>query len=60
MIHPNSSLFEDLPRWVIYHELVFTTKEFMRNTIEIENKWLLEVSKDKLNGIVCLCKIIRK
>jgi hypothetical protein len=43
MIHPNSSLFEDLPRWVIYHELVFTTKEYMRNTIEIENKWLLEV-----------------
>lgn len=30
MIHPNSSLFEELPRWVIYHELVFTTKEFMR------------------------------
>jgi len=44
MIHPNSSLFEDLPRWVIYHELVFTTKEYMRNTIEIENKWLLEVA----------------
>jgi hypothetical protein len=54
MIHPNSSLFEDLPRWVIYHELVFTTKEFMRNTIEIENKWLLEVSKDKLTISVCL------
>ena len=30
MIHPNSMLFEDLPRWVLYHELVFTTKEFMR------------------------------
>merc|ERR1739845_239554 len=43
-IHPNSALFEDLPRWVIYHELVFTTKEFMRNIIEIENKWLLEVA----------------
>jgi len=44
MIHPNSALFEDLPRWVIYHELVFTTKEYMRNTVEIENKWLLEVA----------------
>ena len=30
MIHPNSSLFQEQPRWVIYHELVFTTKEFMR------------------------------
>ncbi|TRY67582.1 hypothetical protein TCAL_05513 [Tigriopus californicus] len=44
MIHPNSSMFEDLPRWVIYFELVFTTKEFMRNVIEIKNDWLLEVA----------------
>ncbi|GFG40919.1 hypothetical protein Cfor_11095 [Coptotermes formosanus] len=44
MIHPNSSMFEDLPRWVIYHELVFTTKEFMRQVMEIESKWLLEVA----------------
>ncbi len=44
MIHPNSSMFEDLPRWVIYHELVFTTKEYMRNIIEIRNEWLLEVA----------------
>uniref|UniRef100_A0A674EE47 RNA helicase n=1 Tax=Salmo trutta TaxID=8032 RepID=A0A674EE47_SALTR len=29
-VHPNSSLFEEQPRWLIYHELVFTTKEFMR------------------------------
>lgn len=44
MIHPNSALFEDLPRWVLYHELVFTTKEFMRQVIDIESKWLLEVA----------------
>lgn len=44
MVHPNSMLFEDLPRWVLYHELVFTTKEFMRQVIEIESKWLLEVA----------------
>lgn len=44
MIHPNSALFEDLPRWVLYHELVFTTKEFMRQVTEIESKWLLEVA----------------
>lgn len=44
MIHPNSSLFEELPRWVLYHELVFTTKEYMRQVIEIESKWLLEVA----------------
>ncbi|CRK93483.1 CLUMA_CG007019, isoform A [Clunio marinus] len=44
MIHPNSALFEELPRWVLYHELVFTTREFMRQVIEIESKWLLEVA----------------
>lgn len=44
MIHPNSCLFEDLPRWIVYHELVFTTKEFMRQVAEIESKWLLEVA----------------
>ncbi|GBM13433.1 Pre-mRNA-splicing factor ATP-dependent RNA helicase DHX16 [Araneus ventricosus] len=43
-IHPNSALFEDLPRWLVYHELVLTTKEFMRQVIEIEGVWLLEVA----------------
>lgn len=43
-IHPNSSLFEEQPKWVIYHELVLTSKEFMRQSIEIESKWLVEVA----------------
>ncbi|KAJ6652892.1 hypothetical protein lerEdw1_010550 [Lerista edwardsae] len=43
-VHPNSSLFEEQPRWLIYHELVFTTKEFMRQIIEIDSTWLLEVA----------------
>lgn len=30
-IHPGSSISKEvLPRWVIYHELVLTSKEFMR------------------------------
>ncbi len=37
-------MFEALPKWVIYHELVFTTKEFMRNVIEINPEWLLEIA----------------
>ena len=43
-IHPHSALFEKNPRWVVYHELVFTTKEYIRNVIEIDNAWLLEVA----------------
>jgi len=44
LIHPQSALFEDVPRWLIYHELVLTTKEYMRQVITIENKWLLQVA----------------
>lgn len=49
-IHPNSCLFETLPRWIIYHELVFTTKEYMRQIIEIENSWLVEVAPHYYNA----------
>uniref|UniRef100_A0A915MJ30 RNA helicase n=1 Tax=Meloidogyne javanica TaxID=6303 RepID=A0A915MJ30_MELJA len=42
--HPNSCLFEDRPRWVIYYELVFTSKEFMREIIECDPKWIAEVA----------------
>jgi len=37
-------MFEALPKWVIYHELVLTTKEFMRSIIDIDPKWLLEIA----------------
>ena len=29
-IHPSSGLAKELPRWLVYFELVFTTKEYMR------------------------------
>ena len=29
-IHPSSALFQHQPDWVVYHELVLTTKEYMR------------------------------
>lgn len=44
MIHPNSSLFEEDPKFVLYHELVLTTKEYMRQAIEIDPKWLIEIA----------------
>lgn len=43
-IHPTSSLFDFSPKWVVYHELVLTTKEYMRNVSEIDCSWLLEVA----------------
>ncbi|KAG0320149.1 hypothetical protein BGZ99_004671 [Dissophora globulifera] len=51
LIHPSSSLYQINPRWVVYFELVLTSKEFMRVVMEIESEWLKEVAphyyKDK-------------
>ena len=30
------------PEWVVYHELVLTTKEYMREVTAIDAKWLVE------------------
>eukprot|EP00178_Gracilaria_changii_P019156 TRINITY_DN556_c0_g1_i1.p1 TRINITY_DN556_c0_g1~~TRINITY_DN556_c0_g1_i1.p1 ORF type:complete len:1177 (+),score=185.36 TRINITY_DN556_c0_g1_i1:16196-19726(+) len=43
-IHPSSSLFHAQPEWVIYHEVVLTTKEYMREVMAIEGKWLVELA----------------
>lgn len=43
-IHPSSCLFQKQPDWIIYHELVFTTKEYMREVLAIEPKWLVELA----------------
>ena len=49
-IHPNSCLFESLPRWAVNHELVLNTKEYMRQVVEIENSWLVEVAPHYYNA----------
>jgi ATP-dependent RNA helicase DHX8/PRP22 len=43
-IHPSSALFQRQPDWVIYHELILTTKEYMRECCIIEPKWLTELA----------------
>jgi ATP-dependent RNA helicase DHX8/PRP22 len=43
-IHPSSALFQKNPEWLIYHELVLTTKEYMRNVLVVEPKWLVELA----------------
>lgn len=43
-IHPSSALFNKNPEWVLYHELILTTKEYMRNVIAIDAKWLVELA----------------
>ncbi|KAH9748944.1 putative pre-mRNA-splicing factor ATP-dependent RNA helicase DEAH9 [Citrus sinensis] len=43
-IHPSSVLFRVNPKWVIYHSLVSTDRQYMRNVISIDPSWLLEVA----------------
>jgi ATP-dependent RNA helicase DHX8/PRP22 len=43
-IHPSSALFQKNPEWVIYHELVLTTKEYMRSILVIDPRWLTELA----------------
>ncbi|KAK5669860.1 hypothetical protein QVD99_004236 [Batrachochytrium dendrobatidis] len=44
-IHPSSSLNGlEKPKWIVYFELVYTTREFVRQVIEIQPDWLMEVA----------------
>ncbi|GAA5925998.1 uncharacterized protein JCM15063_005180 [Sporobolomyces koalae] len=43
-LHPSSSLFNRAPEWCVYHELVLTSREYMREVTAIEPKWLTEVA----------------
>ncbi|KAJ7968665.1 putative ATP-dependent RNA helicase [Quillaja saponaria] len=43
-IHPSSVLFRVNPKWVIYHSLVSTDRQYMRNVISIDPSWLLEAA----------------
>ncbi|EMS49798.1 putative pre-mRNA-splicing factor ATP-dependent RNA helicase [Triticum urartu] len=43
-IHPRSALFHQQPEWVIYNEIVMTTKEYMREVTAINPAWLVELA----------------
>lgn len=45
-VHPSSTLFgtNPPPKWVLYHELVLTSKEFMRSVMPVQPEWLGEVA----------------
>ncbi|PVU98746.1 hypothetical protein BB559_001319 [Furculomyces boomerangus] len=43
-IHPSSTMLEEKPKWIVYYELVLTSKEYMRQVIEIKPEWLIELA----------------
>jgi ATP-dependent RNA helicase DHX8/PRP22 len=43
-MHPGSALFNAQPEWVVYHTIVQTSKEYMREVTAIDPKWLVELA----------------
>lgn len=43
-IHPSSALFQRGPDWVIYNDVVITTRAYMREVTIIDPKWLVELA----------------
>ena len=50
-IHPSSALFNHQPQWVLYHQLVLTSKEYMREVMAIDPRWLLELAPNFYAGV---------
>jgi pre-mRNA-splicing factor ATP-dependent RNA helicase DHX38/PRP16 len=44
-LHPSSALYGlgYTPDYIVYHELVFTTKEYMQCVTAVEPEWLAEL-----------------
>jgi hypothetical protein len=40
-------MLEKRPKWLVYFELVLTSKEYMRQVMEIQPTWLLDGKKKK-------------
>jgi len=47
-IHP-SSVIEHKPEWCLYHELVLTSKNYIRTVTEVKGEWLLEIAPSYFN-----------
>lgn len=43
-LHPSSCLIEERPRWIVYYELVLTSKEYARSCFQLKPEWLMEVA----------------
>lgn len=53
-IHPSSGMLEKKPKWLVYFELVLTSKEYMRQVMEIQPSWLLD-GMQKKNSCIAIC-----
>nr|PVC53986.1 DEAD-box family helicase [Theileria orientalis] len=42
-LHPSSTL-QHSPQWVIYHEFIHTSKNYIRTVSDIKGEWLIEIA----------------
>ncbi|KAF0757136.1 hypothetical protein AaE_004367, partial [Aphanomyces astaci] len=45
-VHPSSVMFmrNPAPRYVLFNELVFTSKQYIRGVVPIEKEWLVDAA----------------
>lgn len=46
-LHPTSALYgmASIPRYIVYHELLFTTKQFISGVTAVEGRWLVNYGR---------------
>lgn len=42
-LHPSAAL-DKTPDWVLYHEFVLTSKNFIRTVTAVRGEWLVEIA----------------
>lgn len=47
-IHP-SSVLDNRPEFVLYHDFVLTKRNYIRTCLEIKGEWLFELAKEYFN-----------
>ncbi|XP_953758.1 DEAD-box family helicase, putative [Theileria annulata] len=47
-LHPSTTL-QHTPQWVIYHEFIYTSKNYIRTVTEIKGEWLMELAPHYFN-----------
>lgn len=61
-LHPSSALYGlgYTPDYIVYHELVFTTKEYMQCVTAVDPEWLAELGPVFFSVKVCPCKQVQR
>jgi ATP-dependent RNA helicase DDX35 len=55
-IHPTSVLYTIMPEYVLYNEITVTAKNYVKDVLTIDKKWIMEVAsnyyEDKTNKLI--------